>query len=74
MEQFVIWSNKKEGWLRPRGPVEKSFTNYLELAGEYSFEEASKICEEVNKSIDFVHFYPNEQTPIPDMLMLPIKK
>lgn len=63
-----IWSNEHNAWWRP-GSV--GYTSYKDLAGKYPLAEAIQICNQANMHIKWKH-YPNEDTPVPSEVIVPI--
>lgn len=58
--KFLIWSNEHNSWWCPNS---LGYTDFVDLAGRYSFDEALKICNGANYNWDM-----DRRNRIPDEL------
>jgi hypothetical protein len=49
--EWLIWSDEHGAWW---APDKAGYTRELELAGRYSLEEATEICENANRYSDSI--------------------
>jgi hypothetical protein len=63
-----IWSEEHRGWWRP---AQCGYTDHVDLAGEYTLEEAIEICNNANKHKKYEH-YPDEKMVPPNETIMPI--
>lgn len=66
IQKFFIWSHEHDGWWRPN---HCGYTAKLSEAGQYSFEEALKICDQAN----FFNLEKGVASINESMVPLPIK-
>ena len=57
--EYLIWSNEHNAWWCPNS---RGYTQFIELAGIYTIEEATKICNDANYdwNMDKRNKIPNE--------------
>lgn len=66
--KYLIWSREHQGWWRPQ---QCGYTNYMELAGRYTLEEATEILKNAHSHIDWKGHLPNEKHPEPIETLVP---
>ncbi len=68
-DKFLIWSNEHRAWW---GPNHRGYVASVEHAGQYTEEEAVKICNGANWGWD-VENNPHE-LPVPEGIARKLKK